>query len=175
MKIKAKDIGSTMDKLKKNVAKETLNGIDSNDLLYLCKFVADMILKRTRLGFGVGGNGEKREKLKDLKGRPKPYKSTIQKRERLKKRGELSSETTVVKSNLTMTGQMLNAISYRVKKLGGIIFIKDSSRRDGRNTNKEVAKYVSKDRPFFHLSDSEIRQLKREAVKIVKSKLKKTH
>ena len=54
----------------------------------------------------------------------------------------------------------------------GIIFIKDSTRKDGKNTNREVAGYVSKSRPFLHLSDSEIRQLKREAVKLVRSKLK---
>lgn len=175
MKIKAKDINLSLDKLKPSIVKKTIGAVDSNDLLHICKFVADMIIRRTRLGFGVRDNGEKREKLAELKGRPKPYKSTIQRRETLKERGQLSNETTPTKSNLTMTGQMLNAISYKVKKLGGIIFIKDSTRRDGKNTNKEIAEYVSKNRPFFHLSDSEIRQLKREAVKLVRSKLKKGH
>ena len=173
MKIKAKDINIVLDKLKPSIVKKTIGSVDSNDLLRICKFVADMILKRTRLGYGVRDNGEKREKLKQLAGRPKPYKSTIRARELAKEKGQLSSDTTPTRSNLTMTGQMLNAISYKVKKLGGIIFIKDNTRKDGRATNKEIAEYVSKDRPFFNLSDSEIRQLKAEAVKLVRSKLKK--
>lgn len=172
MKIKAKEINLGIDKLKPKLTKLALGSVTNDDIKTLCEFIVNIIKKRTRLGFGVKENGEKREKLKELKGRPKPYKSTIHSRELAKEKGLLSKETTPTRSNLTMTGQMLDAITYSVKKLSGIIFIKDSSRSGSDATNKEVAEYVSKDRPFLNLSDSEIRQVKAQAVKLIKSKLK---
>lgn len=58
------------------------------------------------------------------------------------------------RSNLTLTGQLLEALKSRVKKSSNQIevFVENSSRSDSDLTNKEVAEKVSSDgRPFIGL------------------------
>lgn len=173
LKINAKS-GQGFDKLKADAVKKVTSSIKKNDLQSLGDFIAAMIRKRTRLGYGVNNTGGDRFKLADLKGRPKPYSSTIRAREYLKAKGELSSLTTPTKSNLTATGRMLDSIRAVVRGLGVTIFIPNSSRPDSKATNKEIARYnEEKGRPFFNLSGSEIRQLKNEVVKMIKNGLKR--
>lgn len=155
-------ISLAIDKLKK----KTEIKLSLEDMNYLGRFIANMIRKRTRLGYGVKDNGEARYKLDSLED------STIDTRNRLKKRGELSPLTSKGKSNLTMTGQMLDAIKWVASKMSIRVFIDDSRRNDSEETNKKIAEYVSEKRPFFKVSDSEIRQIKREAVKLIKESLK---
>jgi len=174
LKIKANNSSVGIDALKKKIVSQVVDSIDSQDMTMLGKFIANMIKVRTRLGFGVRENGVEREKLKELKGRPRPYKSTIHQRELDSEKGRLSKETTPTKSNLTRSGRLLDSFKVVAKKLGVIISIPDTSRPDSRATNAEIARYnEEKGRPFFHVSSSEIRQIKREAARIIKSKLGK--
>lgn len=174
LKISARNIESDSKKVAALTVRLVTNSINDEDMSALGKFIARLIKIRTRLGFGVSENGTPKKKLKELSGRPKPYKSTIHQREIAKKKGELSKETTPIKSNLTMTGRMLDSITIAVSKLKVIVSIPNSSRPDSKATNKEIARYnEEKGRPFFHVSDSEIRQIKREAARIIKSKLGK--
>lgn len=174
LKISAKN-GQGFDKVKLDAVKKVTDSIKKNDLQRLGDFVADMIRKRTRLGYGVSETGGERSKLKELKGRPKPYSSTIRGREYLKENGELSSLTTPTKSNLTATGRMLDSIKAIVRGLGVTILIPNSSRPDSKATNRDIAKWnEEKGRPFFNLSGSEIRQLKNEVVKMIKNGLKRS-
>lgn len=121
------------------------------------EFVADRIKKRTRLGRGIDG---------PLKPLSEPYKKA-----RKNRRSELSEFTSPRKSNLTFTGQMLDAISVLSATIGKVRvgfygFRKDF---DGRSlTNKKVAEYVSKDRPFFGLTEPEERGLKKFIVDRIK-------
>ena len=85
-------------KAKEKVNRSIEDSIDKKDMEELASFAANMITKRTRLGYGVSANGQEKSKLEKLKGRPSPYKSTIRARIYAEKRGELSRETTPVKS-----------------------------------------------------------------------------
>lgn len=132
--------------------------------------IAQQIRKRTRLGKGVNDSGEyvKLESLKD---------TTVQNRKRYKK--NLSEFTTVKRSNLTATGQLLDNIRY-VYQQGVFRFFFGGTRTKelpgkGRGVkNAQVAAQVSKARPFFTLSKTETnqfaRRLKSEFLKIIRGR-----
>jgi hypothetical protein len=175
-----------IDKIKDRINK-ILYKLNKKDMDGIASFIERMVRVRTRLGFGVKRESGEKYKLKELKGRPnamlntvsrvftgKSLKvgSTIYQRELMKKRGELSNLTTPMKSNLTMTGQLLDSIKWKIDKLTITLFFDSNRRKDGRNTNNEIANYVSEKRPFFNLSKQEIEQVKREVIKVLKSRLK---
>ncbi len=70
-------------------------------------------------------------------------------------KGEFGSPA---RSNLTFTGEMLKALSWRVTGGGLSIYIKKTRRKDGL-TNDKVAEYVRVERPFLALTDGEQRIL----------------
>lgn len=108
---------------------------------------SDVIYKRTKAGYGVDKTKTK-ERLKPLSPDYKKY------RKENPPTGAFSSST---RSNLTYTGQMLNAIKVDVEKNNIIIKIDSSKRSKSNLTNSEVAARVSKERPFFKLSKAELR------------------
>ena len=129
----------------------------------LAKDAAEIIRKRTRLGFGVGSDGAPRHKLPALK------PSYVRQRERFRR---LSGNTRPGKSNLTRTGQLLDSLRGRYKSKGkGEVYVQ--SNRDDGKTNDEIAFHVSGKRPFAHLSNSEINQLKNKVRKDLKAEVNK--
>jgi hypothetical protein len=81
------------------------------------------------------------------------------------------------KSNLTLTGQMLESMQIRNGLDGFEVYIPKTSRTtpEGKRdklTNKKVAEYVSEDRPFMALTSGELRILRRECEEIIKEKIK---
>lgn len=83
------------------------------------------------------------------------------------------------KSNLTLTGQMLNAIMTVASDGSFELYIASTSRRtpDGKldkNTNKQVAEYVSKNgRPWFALTSGELRIITRELELIIQGHIRR--
>lgn len=75
--------------------------------------------------------------------------------------GEFASPN---KSNLTMTGQMLKSMTFKISKIGFTILIPETVRRGSKVTNAQIARWVQKDRPFMNLTAGEVR--------IVKSRMK---
>lgn len=130
----------------------------------LADFIIRMIRVRTRLGYGVEENEGSKKKLKSIK------ETTIEERKRLLKRGELSSETTPSRSNLTRTGELLESITYKISKINFLtILIPNRKHKDSSATNAEIARYQEESgRTFFKLSSSEINQIKKECVKQIK-------
>lgn len=163
----AKSNDKNIEQLKLNVS-TILNRLNQKDMDGIASFIERMVRIRTRLGFGVRIDSGEKYKLSEKKF----AESTIKTRERLKKKGELSNLTTPKKSNLTMTGQLLDSIKWKIDKLKITLFFDSNRRKDGRNTNNEIANYVSEKRPFFNLSKQEIEQVKREVIKVLKSRLK---
>lgn len=125
------------------------------------KFSRDRIYSFTKAG----------KSLADKSGNAKPLIPTKEITKKIKKSWEAKGKPTGAlfnwrRSNLTMTGQLLDALSYtysRVKK-SATIFIKDSSRPiqgpvlRGRKpetlTNAQVARRVARDgRPFLGMDD----------------------
>lgn len=131
--------------------------------------IGERIVKRTRLGKGVTDTGAEASNLKPLaqstkdqrrgkigfftkNGRTIPYTPESPPR--------LSSLTTPGRSNLTRTGQMLDALKVVAVRVGVVVLGFRGSRTDRPGlTNADVAGYVSKDRPFFKLSRAEMNGL----------------
>ena len=137
------------------------------------------VVKRTKEGYGTNG------KLKEL--------STSYKEFRKRWSAFLASDTSPNKSNLTATGQLLEALYYRV--VGSRFFIKvNSKNRDeglgGENlvrvqvskkksemksklTNEQVRKFVEDaGREFLQLNDEEKKNLERFTADILRQSLR---
>jgi hypothetical protein len=113
----------------------------------------DLIYKRTKSGYGVDSDTTDKANKKRLEKLSPNY---IAQRRKYPGAGEFFSAG---RSNLTRTGQLLNAIDFKVSNGKLELFIKDSSRSDGNISNKEVAEYVRAKRPFFNLTVQEQRVL----------------
>lgn len=81
------------------------------------------------------------------------------------------------KSNLTLTGQMLDSMAIVADGVGFKLYIPATARVDADGnpselTNKQVAEYVSLlGRPFLALTDGEVRILSQELELIIKEKI----
>jgi hypothetical protein len=109
---------------------------------------ANLIKARTRRGYGVAFDGAPAQRLKKLS------REYIDHRKRT--RSALSSETSPGKSNLTYSGQMLDSLYARRRRIGNWSINLKAQRDDGK-TNLQVARYAAAGgRPFLFLSKSEL-------------------
>lgn len=114
---------------------------------------AELIKKRTRLGYGVQGKDQPKTRLKELS------EGYVKQRQKMRRDGELSANTSAKKSNLTKTGQMLDSITGVTDgDAEGHIEFK-GSRTDSDLSNADLAEINEKTRPFFTLSNLEIKQI----------------
>jgi len=154
----------------------------------------DVVVKRVKSGYGLSP-GFSKVKLKALSNSYKEWRSGkavyFQKggsRIRISKEkwrsisepvlGEFGSPS---RSNLTLTGQLLESIQSRINDSGKVeLFIPDTVRKGirlkngkiipnrARVTNAQVAKYVQEQgRDFFNFTDGEIRILTDEYQKLI--------
>lgn len=123
------------------------------------EFVAERIRRRTRLGRGLEGP------LKPLSPSYKEFRrgnlafftteaGVVVPVKNPRRKPKLSPNTSPGKSNLTFTGQMLDAIRVISVSIGKVT-VGFAPGRSGKLTNKKVAEYVSKERPFFGLTKAE--------------------
>ena len=131
------------------------------------KDIEERIRRRTRVGQGLAETqrGAKQKKLKAL--------SDKYKKARKKNKAKLSSNTKPAKSNLTSTGQLLDAITGRVS--GNTIILDLKEGRDDGVKNKDIVGWQRKQgRDFFEVSDKELRGLqsniKKDLIKRLKQK-----
>jgi hypothetical protein len=165
-------MADTFKRLSSNAIKYIENALNQTFMKSLSKSMAEQIVKRTRLGSGVD-NSNKKTKLKKL------AESTIDQRSRYAE--NLSEFTTPKRSNLTATGQLLDSVKGSANKTKIQITIsgkrnKELSGSKSTLTNAQVANYVSDDRPFFGLTDTERKQfartIKQQLIKSKKQLLK---
>lgn len=149
----------------KNLRLRMRNLVNRFNLKPYAQPLAQRIKIRTRLGFGLEqpGRGGKRRKLKKLTDR---YKKR-------RRRSRLHSETQPGKSNLTFTGQLLNAIFGKAS--GDTITIGINPKRRDGISNADLVKWQEEQgRPFFDLTDKEIKGLRTEIKKdLIKAMRKK--
>jgi hypothetical protein len=113
----------------------------------------DIIVERTRKGFGVKRVGGNRRKLKPLSKRYIEF--------RRRNRDKLGKAGRITKSNLTFTGQMLDSVKILKSTPGGFEVGPSGSRSD-RKRNADVARWVTEQgRPFMNLGRKEIGSLVR--------------
>lgn len=119
-------------------------------------FARDLIVKRTRLGYGVD---------KDLSSKKRLAKLSPNYIKRRRMFDGLSSKTAPNRSNLTLTGQMLDSIISETKDR--TIIIRPTGTRDDGKKNADIARYAEeggRGRPkriFLRISQLEFKQIVR--------------
>lgn len=140
-------LGKITDRIKKSLGE----AVSRKEMLILGDFTVDLIVKRTRLGYGVSRNMGVKKNLKPLSAKYKLY------RKRFK---NLSSRTTPGRSNLTLTNQMLESMDVTKSKDGSFTLSPTGFRRDTFATNLEIAGYQEEmGRTFNRLSRLEFQQV----------------
>jgi hypothetical protein len=116
------------------------------------EYMANAIKVRTRLGYGVKKLAGSREKLKPLDPeRYIPFRKSFP---------NLSGDTTPNKSNLTLTGQMLDSMQVKEVTKGKVTVGPAGPRNDTTDTNEKIAEYVAEQgRPFNTLTKPELKGL----------------
>lgn len=162
----------------------------------------DIVVKRTRLGYGVADIGYDKEPLKPLSTKYVDQRKRMQsgaehavkqglvdrvgaKEAALRKRGSnfknarhesggLSPDTTPSRSNLTRTGQLLKSEDVKVVGSRSVTFGPTGNRTEGGASNEDIAGYQKKQgRTYNNLSQSEINQIKAVIQKDCKKFLEK--
>lgn len=143
----------SLEEIVKNL-KESVNEARRPDIFRnLAKFSIDIIVKRTRLGYGVDKFLEPKSKLRPL------ADSYVKQRRKTK----LNALTSAKKSNLTRTGQMLDSIKILSVSQKSAVIGPTGSRSDSSSTNEQIVAYnAEKGRVFLNLSDLEYAQVFRE-------------
>jgi len=114
------------------------------------KAAIDLIVARTRRGYGVVKTGANANRLKSLS------TSYVE----FRKRSKLDSTTSPGKSNLTFSGQLLRSLIVETKQGGSFTIRANDRKRKNGPTNNELAQIVADNgRPFLGLTGSEIKQL----------------
>ena len=163
------NIQKRIDKAVSNLHKE--KGFDK-----IANETALQVKKRTQISKGGAGKDKDGNALKPLKSKKG---STIDIRTRHKKR--LSKKTSPATSNLTATGQMLDAITYKIAPFLIYIFVKDDKRKQelsgshGRLTNSRVARYAKEGgRSFMGLIKYERKALARKLREFILDRIRKS-
>jgi hypothetical protein len=154
-----------MSVFNRNMAKLFNEFASTENMRKIGEYTAERIKLRTKLGKGVDKTGGDPAPLKKLS---EGYVKT-----RKRKKAELE-ETSPSKSNLTFTGQMLNALKLlQALPARAIIGIESSRRKNSDLTNNEVAGFVSKDRPFLNLSKAELNGINAFVRKLLDAMIRK--
>lgn len=120
---------------------------------------AEIVRRRTRLGYGVRRNLAKRFRLSPLSPR------YVEKRRH--DRAMLSKFTRPGRSNLTLTGEMLDDLGPVKTRLKSVVLGFQSG------SAREKAEHVSGRRPFLAMSKLEVKQLRRFKDKELSNALRK--
>ena len=127
--------------------------ITNSNLKKLAKQLEADVRKRTRLGFGVDKEGAPKKAL------AKTADST--RKSKRKRKAELSNKTSVNKSNLTDSGQMLDSLSHEVNTSFGkatITLYFDNPEADRKARWAEEGSSNRPKRLFMNLTNKEIKR-----------------
>ena len=150
--------------------KQKINDVIKNaECSEFFKPIPDMLRARVRAGFGITAKDSKGKltQLDDL------AESTIIHRERLERRGLLSSETAPMISNQTESGNMLDSIIF--KKNGNKYEIGFDNRRKKNGVSPEQIKDYNEDngRLWFGLTADERDKLQKNVGKKIEKEIGK--
>ena len=142
-----------LGKFFKGLKSATKTSVNKKAMDFLAQSAITLIVKRTRLGYGVKQDGGSRFALSGIKWSDK-YR-------RLRDTYPLDETTRPGKSNLTLTGQMLRSVQVLKTTKDGVV-IGPQGPRDDNKTNENIAKWNAKrGRIFMNLSQNERGQLVR--------------
>lgn len=152
-------------KVKKNVDKAVIEYAKSAEFEAVAKNALVDFIKRVKRGLmpDLG-------KIEDLGEKYKDY--------RKKNSSDLGNQGKPSKSNATATGQMLDAMEYKMKPNGFLLYVKNTSRskelgsKKSSLTNLDVAGYYRLARDIFDFSKPEIdrivRKVRTDLLKIIR-------
>lgn len=144
-----------LTKILGRLSKTVQSAIDRVAMQAVGDFATNLIVKRTRLGYGVNQQYGPKGKFLSLSPLYVLARS---------KQSRLDSTTRPNKSNLTNTGQMLRSMQAKYKSKGVMIIEPTGTRSDSKLSNLQVAEFASDDpgkRPFNRLSALEFQQVLR--------------
>lgn len=151
----------------RKMAAEVDRVLTGNDFDFLLDEIPEKIKTRTRLGKGVTDG-------KEIVGLAPLTENYIKKRE--DSRGELSNVTKPKRSNLTFTGQLLEAIDgvkLSTGKMIKFVFTFKENRRDEASNKAIVRAQATMGRRFFDLAKSEKAFFERKIAKVIREKIRK--
>lgn len=158
-----------LDQILKDIQKALNETVKLSVMKNLGKLARQIIYKRTKSGYGVSDDHDPEPAKIRLAALSKPY---IKYRSKLAK---LGTEGKPGKSNLTLTGQMLDSIDVEGRRNGFSLKIKDNVRNGSTLTNRKVSEHVADNgRPFFALTAQEQVTLFREMEKTLRAELKRS-
>jgi hypothetical protein len=141
----------------KKLNKVLASAVTPQQMKYLGSEAVKLVVKRTRLGYGVAENDGQRFALSSI-----PWSPVYAKVRKIAgKTGKLDASTRAGKSNLTFTGQMLRSLTVIAFSKGSVEVGVSGTRDDGQ-TNEDVAtSNAERGRVFNRLSLNEHAQLTR--------------
>lgn len=155
-------------RLRRDLIKALDRSVSKKALKPVARKAAQIIYRRVKSGRGVVNANKVPAKATRLKKLSDKYKS------RRKKVGVKGKFGTPGKSNLTFTGQMLEALEGEAKKQRIEIFINDSDRSDSDSSNSEIAEFVQEQgRPFLSLTKAELNIIIQELDEVLQRELNK--
>ena len=152
----AKNFDKVMQKIKRELKQIESKSKDPSLLKPLGDKIVEKIKMRTRAGFGVAKPGGKQSKLAPLK---KSYKDW-------RKKQKLPPETAWNRSNLTLTGEMLDSIKARIVRGKILPTFTGMNNRKKSKYAREGSKHRAK-RIFLNLSDNEKKFISKWYKKII--------
>lgn len=159
------------DKLFKDIEKALNASLQRTVMNDVGKQAREILYRRVKSGKGVSSDKIEAPTLTRLASHKPSYTKF---RSKLASKGFTFGEFgSIGRSNLTLTGQMLDAIIVEARRNGFNLKIADTNRSDGKLTNAAVAEHAGNARPFFALTESEQRILFRNLETKLRAELKK--
>lgn len=172
------------NQVRKDLDKIILEIVSNSFLKVLAEKARQLIYRRVKSGKGVNPSSGQEQSLKALSDRYVQYRkgnfsfSTKKKGKKVTankgapRLGEFGSPG---KSNLTLTGEMLDSIQIKIEKYGFRLYFPTTKHKfSKRVTIRELAQYVQENgRPFFSLSQGERRVLLKAVQDEVRKQLRR--
>lgn len=158
----AKPIRLQVRTIVKNIQDTVGRSLTPQEMRFLAMATLDSIVKRSRAGFGVERNFGVQRAF------PALSKSYIEFRKRYKK---LAKTTSPRKSNITLTGELLDSIGILRTNQGSLVIGATGTRSSGLTNEKLVGYLARKDRYFLRLSNQEFKQFVQNYQKTLRSLL----
>jgi len=122
-----------MTKFTNSLIKLFGKSVEARAMKKVGEFAATVIVKRTRLGFGVPVGSKRRKSLKAMKTNPQGRWSEGYQEYRKKNASKLHRLTRPKKFNLTLTGQLLESMGVIKSKAKRVLVGTKGARTDGFN------------------------------------------
>jgi hypothetical protein len=143
---------SNAEKILRKQLEKLNKGLQRIELRAYVDQLPKTIKQRTRQGKGLDDDN-------DIIKLPPIKKSTIKSREYAQRRGDLDERTKPKKSNLTMTGQLVDSLFARQIRNDTVRLSLNDSRNDGKGNNKIKKYQEDSGRKFFGAANEELKKL----------------